>query len=194
MKDSLFLVRPINVLDVKGDRYYLADTYKDREQEIRGGEPYHRPIGWQRYGLNMSLLKYENNSWLASDGNENEWAVAYYGLRVDRALYTTLFDTNGKFSPSFKAGMGQVAAKKKDKNPKSSEFNKDCGCGHYLSVKADIAENHTCNFTINGEKYRVILQCRVNPKKMRKPEGLNDVIVINRSEDIRPYGILIKLE
>jgi hypothetical protein len=141
----------------------------------------------------MSLLQYEDDSWLAKDGNENEWAVGFYGLRIDRSLFTTLFYTNGKFGPNFKTGMGQSAQNKKDTNSKSETFNKLCGIGHYLSNRADIAEKHTCNFTVANQKYQLLLQCRVNPNKIKKPEGMPGVYVVGRSEDIRPYGILIKM-
>ena len=40
------------------------------------------PVNCKRYGLNVSK-KYDNGSdqWLLMDGNPNEWAVAFHGVR-----------------------------------------------------------------------------------------------------------------
>ena len=45
--------------------------------------PYYSPQVWKGFGLKVKG-KYDNGSddWLACDGNENEWAVAYHGVRT----------------------------------------------------------------------------------------------------------------
>ena len=43
---------------------------------------------------------------------------------------------------------------------------------------------------IKGKKYCLVLQCSVNPKTV-KICSANENWVINKSEDIRPYGVLL---
>ena len=64
-----------NMLDPKGNRFSGWPV-----GEMRGGKPYNSPVGWLGFGLKVTG-KYDNGSddWLAYDGNENEWAVAYHG-------------------------------------------------------------------------------------------------------------------
>ena len=56
---------------------------------------------------------------------------------------------------------------------------------------------HTCvtgyaqPININVKNYRLIFQCRVNPKKVHICPGQEDYWVINEPEDIRPYGIIL---
>lgn len=59
----------------------------------RGGETFHQPgPPWYKFGLNMDNLfhlrkeKFNNgfippHGWLDSNGNPNEWPVAYHGIR-----------------------------------------------------------------------------------------------------------------
>ena len=51
--------------------------------ENRGGRVYNPPKGWIGFGLNV-LGKYDNgnNDWLACNGREGEWCVAYHGACV----------------------------------------------------------------------------------------------------------------
>jgi hypothetical protein len=50
------------------------------KNEKRGGKKYIPPKGWIGFGLNV-LNKYDdgNNDWLACNGREGEWCVAYHG-------------------------------------------------------------------------------------------------------------------
>ena len=53
--------------DIRGDAEYLSNN--SSRESIRGGFPYYPPVGWLRYGLNVS--RYEEDGWLANDGNPN---------------------------------------------------------------------------------------------------------------------------
>ena len=47
----------------------------------RGGVEYHRPCGWMRYAIKV-LGKYEDDIWLGSNNNPNEWPVSYHGNKT----------------------------------------------------------------------------------------------------------------
>jgi hypothetical protein len=190
---SSFLIRPKNILNPLGDKIYPLSDKNKSEPLFRGGEPYYRPYGWKRYGLKVSLLKYENDKWLSNDGNSDEWAVAYHGLRTSKSLEKILLkhDNQGcRFQPHFSVGKAQRYVQNKDINTKTSNFGKLCGSGIYLSTNVLEAEKFTCNFVLNENTYKVLLQCRVKPSSIRKPN--QNVLIIPNSDDIRPYGILIK--
>ena len=45
-----------------------------------------------------------------------------------------------------------------------------------------------------GYQIKVLLMCRINPKKIRQPENFRDCWILNPTPDeIRPYRILIKI-
>lgn len=50
--------------------------------EERGGYPYYKPIGWLRFGLNVTHYSLEdgNSEWIDKN-HSNEWAVMYHGVK-----------------------------------------------------------------------------------------------------------------
>ncbi|KAL7825761.1 hypothetical protein SRHO_G00334990 [Serrasalmus rhombeus] len=158
----------------------------DSSECSRGGEPYARPWGWYRFGLNV-LDKYpDGNAWLGPDGWRDEsvpgeWPVSFHGTGVDGAKAIA--------RSCFRAGPRDLY-----------------GPGIYSTPDIRIASAFTKQFeSNNGKKYEVIMQNRINPKKRKiieeekdywlipVPEGtpLEEVKKITK-EFIRPYGILIK--
>lgn len=68
----------MNDFDVNGDINFGHGSLS-----TRGGMPYHQPSRpWERKGLKV-VDKYDNRNvdWLAMNGNQNEWAVAFHGFR-----------------------------------------------------------------------------------------------------------------
>ena len=185
-----FLRRPEIILDPRGDQIY-GDIKE--AVEMRGTFPYYTPVGWQRFGLQTSVFGLEND-WLANDGNPNEWLVGYHGIISDRYFKKVLIDTNGmvqKYSPSFKPGMGQKF--QKDKNINKLSNSAICGVGVYFSNKVESAQifSHLINVGPNL-KYKVVLQCRINPLKVNQPISAPNIYIVQNNEDIRPYGILVR--
>ena len=46
---------------------------------------------------------------------------------------------------------------------------------------------------IGGGRYKILLMCRVNPYKIRQPQGFPDCWILNPTpSEVRPYRILIK--
>ena len=68
-----------------------------------------------------------------------------------------------------------------------------CGRGVCLFQNPDYAENNAGIIEIPGYKIKLILMCRVNPKKIREPKSFSSCWILNPTPDeIRPYRILIK--
>lgn len=80
----------------------------------------------------------------------------------------------------------------KDINKNSDGYNNRCDQGIFCSAKPELAEEKTCCFILKNTKYKMLLQCRAKPNKIRIPQGNPDLRILNSSEFIRPYGILLK--
>lgn len=190
IKQLQFLLAPQVYLDPIGDRFNFKT-----EQSKRGGESYDKPVGWIRYGLKIKSLYPDVSKWLSKDGNPDEWAVAYQGFKsnpLKSELYQKLFDKNNKFNPHFDPSCNLKFVKVKDINKKSSNFNNECGMGIFCSPLVKSAEEITACFTVGNNKYKMLLQCRVNPVKIRIPQTNPSLYIINVTDHIRPYGLLIK--
>lgn len=184
-------MHPKIILDPLGDRL----LYENKKNSKRGAEIYYPPNGWIRYGLKVSLI-FKNLSWLTKDGNSNEWAVVYSGFKgspLKTELSQKLIDPmSGKFRPHLKNSNNLDFSNVKDINPKSENCNKPCGIGIICSAKPNIAESKTTTFSLNGTKYKMLLQCRGDPVKMRIPQSNQELRIFNSPDHVRPYGILIK--
>ena len=150
----------------------------------RGGYDYNPPLGWKAIGLNV-LGKYDNgnNDWLANDGNQNEWAVAYHGVNTKTIRFILL--------GGFKPGGGQVY---NDYDDIYHPGNK-VGVGAYFTPDPKIMEEFAKNsvININGKKYLITLMVRVKPDKIRCPSGYKNFWIVNGAfNEVRPYRILLK--
>ena len=164
--------------------------------EKRGGLDYIPPIGWFGYGLKVTK-KYDNgnDTWLNYNGLTGEFAVAYFGLSNiygnKKNMSHFLNEINSK--DALNAGYEQIY--KNDENifeNSKGEFQK-CGTGVYLFQNPKIAENTAGIIDIGGVRYKVLLMCRVNPKKIRQPKGFKDCWILNPlPSEVRPYRILVK--
>lgn len=157
------------MLDPSGDNKDGGWGYYEK----RGGEDYLPPEGWDRYGLNV-VDKYDNgnNDWLMHDNRKGEWCVAYSWLSYDNEN-----DFNQKYE--------------NDNDIKHS--GQKVGKGIYCTQNPEIMEELTEAVYIKGEKYKLGLMLRVNPAKIRCPENNEELWVVEgQTDEIRPYGLLIK--
>jgi hypothetical protein len=170
---------------------YSSIGYKNYKAK-RGKEDYYFPFGWERIGLNLKdyfhYYQGDNLNWLTMTNHDDEWSVAFHGTK-QHSLSSIINDSSGH--PSLKPGPVQVYASSPNQNPRSDTYQQLCGFGVYCTPKIDIAEGYTQPISFGGKKYKIALQCRINPKKFRK--GFDNYYITN-SEDIRPYGILLKIE
>ena len=156
--------------------------------EKRGGRPYNPPIGWIGIGLRV-LDKYENNDWVAFDGNSNEWCVAYHGVgRFSDSKGVK--DITGKIiKGTFKAGQNQVHKNCENINKPGTKV----GEGVYCTPNVDTACAYSGVSKINGKQYQTVLMVRVKPGAIRECTDSGDYWVVNGTTDeIRPYRILYK--
>ncbi|MEQ2186286.1 hypothetical protein GOODEAATRI_027065 [Goodea atripinnis] len=173
----------------------LTDGPADGDKTfMRGNEKYIRPCGWKRAALHV-LKQYEDgNGWLGT--GRDAWPVSYHGHNMDGSLGIILtHDGRVDDEPSF---LNAAAASLR--NPDTR------GRGVYSTPDIKMAEKYCKTFmsSVDGKRYKVVLQNRINPKKRMNcqrediwlvyiPEGCTDVqakaIV---QESLRPYGLLLK--
>jgi hypothetical protein len=70
----------LRLLDSRGNKLYNWGI-----NQTRGGFKYDPPLGWLGVGLRV-LDKFDNgdNTWIGNSNSEGEWAISYYGFRVER--------------------------------------------------------------------------------------------------------------
>ena len=140
--------------------------------ETRGGFDYLPPVGWHRYGLKV-FYRYDkgNNDWLSYDNRPGEWSIAYSGLSSQ----------NTKNTQEYEYDMD------------TKNYDQKVGIGVYTFQNPKIMEEKTEIVNANGVKYKMGFMLRVKPNKIRIPQSNQQIWVINgTSEEIRPYGILLK--
>jgi len=184
-----------NMLDKKGNRN--PEEWPKTTQK-RGGKNYYPPTNeWVGYGLKV-WDKYDdgNNDWIAMNGNDNEWAVAFHGTSI--GAVKPICNEGGKFYSTFKEGAKNQKCKNKvNTNKQSQNIYKICEEGAYVSPHLEYAANYAAKHKDNSSEAPsgVIIMCRVNPKKMRIPKDFeeNEWITDGTRNTIRPYRILVNL-
>ena len=176
----------LNMLDNRGNR--RPDEWP--KNGVRGGEQYFPPDNtWAGYGLRV-LDEYEDNDWIAMNGNPKEWAVAYHG--TSQGAVKPICSKHGKFySTSAEGATGQKCKDYENINPKSKLKYPICEEGAYCSPHLEYA----CKYA-NIENNGVIIMCRVNPSLIRIPKGKyqdDEWITDGTKNSIRPYRLLYKI-
>lgn len=191
---SIYLV--INVRGGGGNWYRMDDSLlhprydydfthvNDSGNEFRrGGHPYVRPCGWQRFALKVLGHKfYSDDKWLVDTG-EAGWPVTYHGTYVD--------NTKGIAKEGYTIGPRHLF-----------------GPGVYSSPSIEmVGKFYSQTFKHNGKEYKVALQNRVNPdiegghlKIVPASEtGAGAAYWVHPKQDnnkgiydVRPYGILVR--
>ena len=179
-----------DMLDPRGNRFSGWPT-----GEYRGGLPYDPPTGWLGFGLKV-MGKYDNGSddWLAYDGNKNEWAVAYHGVRTK--MVSKLEEAVGNIAKSgFKVGKAQAYSSSINKNQPGQQIGVGIYCSPSPKVMEDYANYSTSESVVQGKHYIMGFMMRVKPDKIRYPEEQSDYWILNATTDeIRPYRILVKIK
>ena len=158
----------------------------DGKTYVRGGRKYIRPYGWNRVALNVKD-KYKDTEWIGgiqgtirTEGVNKEWPVTYHG-------------TKGTFAKKIAASGYDLG--------KGQRFK--FGRGIYSSPDPAIAEDYATTFEFEGQKYKVLLQNRVNMedtevvvgKHMRAEDSTvvsGEYFLTASEKNVRPYGMLFK--
>ncbi|CAG8469647.1 10695_t:CDS:2 [Acaulospora colombiana] len=170
-------------LDPKYD-YDFTNINDDDRIFMRGQYEYKRPVGWNRIALKV-LNKYEDNIWLGvgstcrqancTSARLNEWPVSYHG--TEKHNFSSIADVGYLLSKGKRFMFGQ---------------------GVYSTPDINIAAQYATEFTHNGESYKMVFQNRVNPENLvrisaDKTKVGTEYWISPKGEDIRPYGICIKV-
>jgi len=145
----------------------------------RGDKVYKRPYGWNRIAFKVKN-RYGDTKWLGGinggireDSIAGEWPVSYHGTNMNAAKLIA--------AEGFKLCKG-----------KRFKF----GHGIYSTPDYEVAEKYGKTFEFEGQKYKVIIQNRVNMMDTDTVEPSNrpgwEYFVTSKEENIRPYGILFK--
>uniref|UniRef100_A0A1X7TNK0 Ubiquitin-like domain-containing protein n=1 Tax=Amphimedon queenslandica TaxID=400682 RepID=A0A1X7TNK0_AMPQE len=177
-RDS-FLFISDELLDPAFDDDFTHVTDDDGKVFKRGGYPYRRPYGWNRIVIKVKG-QYENDIWLGAphhrtESSPGEWPVSYHGT---------------KEIASIKIAEGGYDG---DKCNADAKFGK----GHYSIPNIDHAATHSDPFEVDGKKYKVVIQNRVNIRNNKIiPKDITgygaDYYVTQSSNDKRPYAVCIK--
>jgi ubiquitin len=131
----------------------------------RGNHEYRRPCGWQRFALRVND-RYGSNECLGNTNALSEWPVSYHGTSHHNAMSIA--------DEGFKLAKGKRFAH---------------GRGIYSTPNIATAEMYASEFSAGGQRYKVVIQNRVNPANISK---FGDYWVNPKDEDIRPYGVCVK--
>lgn len=204
-------------LDPKFNRDF-TDTTVSTDCE-RGGEPYKRPLGWQRFALKV-LDKYpDGNTWLGTNRVRTadisglnrhmfQFRAANFGTSL-RQTGPVVFckleshHVSGEWPVSYH-GTSMGGVKGITESHYTAGPRKMYGKGIYSTPDISVASAFSTEFHSDGKTYRALFQNRINPQ-MRKicddkdywlieiPEGISpaeEKKIVEKS--IRPYGILLK--
>ena len=161
--------------------------------ENRGGRVYNPPKGWIGFGLNV-LGKYDNgnNDWLACNGREGEWCVAYHGACVRNTSDEIKQIIKPILEKNLRPGAGQGYKDADDANHPGHKV----GVGVYCSPNPANMDGYAGIIEVNGYRYKVAFMLRVKPDKIRYSNSRADYWVLNGGDgdfsEIRPYRFLIK--
>jgi ubiquitin len=132
----------------------------------RGGHEYKRPCGWQRFALKVND-KFGAATWLGSSNAPGEWPVSYHGTGFHNCL--SIADEGFKLAKGVRFAHGR---------------------GIYSTPSIETAELYAKEFTSsNGDRYKVVIQNRVNPANLKK---FGEYWVSLGDNDLRPYGLCVK--
>ena len=115
----------------------------------------------------------------------NGWAVAFHG--TSEKAVENIWQKGEKFFSTVEEGAtGQKCCDYINVNKYSQKEYYTCGEGTYVSPHLNISQSYSGG---------VIIMCRVNPKKMRIPQGYEDSewITDGTRNTIRPYRLLFNL-
>jgi len=156
-----------------------------------GGEDYFPPFKWTGFNLNINELYNDgNHNWLNHQNTSGEYAVAYLGINNHLNDRDDIIHDLNNYPNDIN---NIITSKLYQYDTDLRNRNSYCGEGVVLFQDPNIAENYSGIVDTYGIRYKIIIMCRVNPKKIRQPISFPFCWILNPSPDeIRPVKILIK--
>ena len=158
---------------------------------MRGGKQYYPPYGWYGIGLRVSKKYGKSLNWLGNENVNGEWAVAYHSVGKDNVFDKIVNIICG----NLKDEEGRLYKYDYNVNTNKSKYP-FCGEGVCLFPYIDYAVKFAdkTSLGIFNIKFQFVFMSRVNPNKIRSPNGLpTKWILRGNSDEIRPYRLLIKI-
>lgn len=165
----------------------------------RGGFVYKRPIGTMRLALNV-LDRYGDNSWLGVVGRNSAKVMLltsglvmgwFFDNFILELIFTDIFAVS--YHGTVKHNLESIA-EHGYLLTKGKRFL--FGRGIYTTPNMEVAMLYTETYTYGNEKYKFIIQNRVNPNNLKQVSdsitGLGEYWISEKQEDVRPYGICVK--
>ncbi len=188
------LCRPafdISMFDKKGNK-----TFPSKQEFHQVGPPgrtqtYISPAGWTRYGLKV-LGKYNNgDKWLDPFGDPMNWYRAFHG--TGRASADDFNKSKQSFDQKYASVDAMASIHKTGFRMARVDYY---GAGVYCSPDPTFPEQGyvsdvECDTKQGKKKFRCMLQVAVNPDGVKFTSD-KKIWVVQKPEDIRAYGILIK--
>ena len=184
----------ISMFDEKGNKTFPNMLKTDEVGPPGRTKTYISPAGWTRYGLKVLDRFPGGNRWLDPFGDPQNWYRAYHG--TGRASADDFEKSNQKLDNTSKqfAPVDAMASIQKTGFRKARVHVH--GEGVYCSPDPQFPEQgYVGEVQINTEqgpkRYRSMMMVAVNPDGVQFTSQ-EKIWVVLESEDIRPYGILIK--
>ena len=158
---------------------------------MRGGKQYYPPYGWYGIGLRVSKKYGKSLNWLGNENEYGEWAVAYHSVGKDNVFDKIVNIICG----NLKDEEGRLYKYEYNVNTNKNKYP-FCGEGVCLFPNIEDAAKFSdkTSLGIFNIKFQFVFMSRVNPNKIRSPNGFpTKWILRGNNDEIRPYRLLIKI-
>jgi len=158
---------------------------------MRGGKQYYPPYGWYGIGLRVSKKYGKSLQWLGNENEYGEWAVAYHSVGKDNVFDKIVNIICG----NLKDEEGRLYKYEYNVNTNKNKYP-FCGEGVCLFPNIEDAAKFSdkTSLGIFNIKFQFVFMSRVNPNKIRSPNGFpTKWILRGNNDEIRPYRLLIKI-
>lgn len=188
------LYRPsfdIAFFDSRGNK-----TFSSQNETFQVGPPgrtktYTTAANWTRYGLKvLGKSEYKNDAWLHPFQDPGNWYRAFHGTKNAKPEYCSgshqLLDTTAAPVDAL-ASIYQTGFQ----NAKVAAY----GPGVYCSpdpvwLETQYVGTIDLDTELGKKRFKCMFQVAVNPDGVKSPT--DQIWLVSKPEDIRPYGILIK--
>ncbi|EAR94864.2 kinase domain protein (macronuclear) [Tetrahymena thermophila SB210] len=174
---------------IKDYRGSLTKKNKKEDPKI-----YYFPLDYLGFAINVQKFIQDNSEWLSK--GPKAWIVLYHG--TDLKGYQCIPESYIK--PGNRNAYGNYKCRLtgefiKEGSQANTYLSDLATLGKYKATFKDTAENYCTPIEFCNKQYKLIFQCRVNPKYVKSPKDRVHYFTVEAQyaqENIRPYRILLK--